>query len=139
MERVDALVDDGGDPIQRIDTAVADLAGVDREHWTSHMLSATETRNRAGRVTPPPRLNPVVDLAALTGDTPEIPTARGHLDGIGPITRTVSEHVACCGTATRLVTAGPSVVLDMGRRVRVVTTARQRALTIRDRHCQVPS
>jgi hypothetical protein len=91
------------------------------------------------RGTSPPNLNVVVDQTALTGDTPDNVSARCDLDGIGPITRTALEQLACCATVTRLVTAGPTVILDMGRRARVVTKAQQRALAIPDRHCQFPS
>jgi hypothetical protein len=38
-ERDDTHLDDGADPIERIETAVADLAGEDREHWTRHAFS----------------------------------------------------------------------------------------------------
>jgi hypothetical protein len=39
MERDHALLGDGGDPMERIETGIAHLAGEEREHWTSHALS----------------------------------------------------------------------------------------------------
>lgn len=35
--------------------------------------------------------------------------------------------------------AGDSVVLDMGRKVRLATAAQRRALAVRDQHCRFPS
>jgi hypothetical protein len=89
-------------------------------------------------VAPPPSLNVVIDLPTLTDDPAAQLGARRELDGIGPIARTALEHVACECTLTRVVTAG-SVIVDMGRAVRVVTPAQRRALAIRDRHCRFPS
>ncbi len=86
----------------------------------------------------PPSLNVVIDLPALTGRIPDVVASRCDLDGIGPLARPVLEQLACDCTLTRVVNAG-SVILDMGRAVRVVTPAQRRALAIRDRHCQFPS
>lgn len=63
----------------------------------------------------PPSLNVVVDLPALTGDGVAQLAARRDLDGIGPIDRNTFERLACCGTVTRLATAGRSVIVDMGQ------------------------
>jgi hypothetical protein len=89
-------------------------------------------------VASPPSLNVVIDLPTLSDDPAAQLTGRSDLDGIGPLPRNVLEHLACDCTLTRVVTAG-SVVLDMGRAVRVVTPAQRRALAIRDRHCRFPS
>ena len=89
-------------------------------------------------VTPPPSLNVVIDLPALTGKPADVVASRCDLDGIGPLPRPVFEQLACDCTLTRVVTAR-SIVLDMGRAVRLVTPAQRRALAIRDRHCQFPS
>lgn len=99
-------------------------------------LAATATDERP--VAQVPNLNVVVDLPSLIHQTDSL-TARRDLDGIGPIPRSVFEQLACDATVTRLVTAGRSVVVDMGRAVRVVTGAQKRALAVRDRHCRFPS
>jgi hypothetical protein len=91
-----------------------------------------------GPVTPPPSLNVVIDVPALSGELADTVASRSDLDGIGPIPRPVFEQLACDCTLTRVVTAG-SILLDMGRTARVVTPAQRRALAIRDRHCQFPS
>jgi hypothetical protein len=101
------------------------------------LIELTESTND-GRGTPT-NLNVVVDLPTLTGDPAEVVAARCDLEGVGPITRDTLEQVACCATVTRHVTNGPSVVLDLGRAVRVATPAQKRALAVRDRHCRFPS
>ena len=103
----------------------------------THLATITGDGND-GPVTPPPSLNIVIDLPALTGEPADVVASRCELDGIGPVSRPILEQLACGCTLTRVVTAG-SVVLDMGRAVRVVTSAQRRALAIRDRHCRFPS
>jgi putative redox protein len=49
------------------------------------------------------------------------------------------EQIACSATVTRVVMAGHSVVLDMGREARLATAAQRRALAVRDLHCRFPS
>ncbi len=86
----------------------------------------------------PPHLNVIVDAASASGHNPELAAARCELEGVGPITRSVMEQLGCDAKLTRIVTAGPSVVLDMGRATRTATAAQRRALAIRDQHCRFP-
>ncbi len=102
------------------------------------LIELAESATAAGGA-PPPNLNVVIDLPALTGDPADVIAARCDLEGVGPIARDALEYVACCATVTRHITNGPSVVLDMGRAVRVATPAQRRALAVRDRHCRFPS
>ena len=39
---------------------------------------------------------------------------------------------------SRIITRGPSEVLDVGRRTRIVPNGLRRAVEIRDRHCTAP-
>ncbi len=87
----------------------------------------------------PPHLNVVVDLPAITGDPAEQLTARMELDGVGTITRQALHQLACDGALSRVLMAGDSEILDMGRTERFATPAQRRAVAIRDRHCQFPS
>ena len=73
--------------------------------------------------------------------------AAGTAEGRSPVdlnvvvdtaTLAALDQLACDGTVTRIVTAGASVVLDMGRRTRVVTPAQRRALTMRGPALPVP-
>lgn len=84
----------------------------------------------------PPNLNVVVDVATLNGQKPSLAMARCDLEGVGPVTRATLEQLTCGATVTRVVMAGESVILDMGRAKRLATPAQRRALTIRDRHCR---
>ncbi len=87
----------------------------------------------------PPSLNVVVDVATLNGATPELARARCDLEGAGPITRATLEQISCGATLSRLIMAGDSVILDMGRKTRFATPSQQRAVRIRDGGCIFPS
>jgi hypothetical protein len=87
----------------------------------------------------PPSLDVVVDIATLNGDTPDFAIRRCELDGVGPVTRATLDQLGCGATLTRLVMAGESVILDMGREVRFATPAQARAVRIRDAGCIFPS
>lgn len=87
----------------------------------------------------PPNIDVVVDVATLNGDTPDLAQIRCDLDGVGPVSRSTLEQVGCSATLTRLVMAGKSVVLDMGRRTRFATSAQRRAIVLRDGGCLFPS
>jgi hypothetical protein len=66
--------------------------------------------------------------------------ARGasELDHAGPIPPEVARRLACDASITRVVMAGRSEPLDVGRRTAVVPPAIRRAAIIRDRHCRFP-
>ncbi|MCP3976882.1 MAG: DUF222 domain-containing protein [bacterium] len=87
----------------------------------------------------PPSLNAVVDVATLNGDPPDLAQGRCELAGVGPITQATLAQIACGATLTRLVMAGESLILDMGRKVRLATPAQARAIRIRDTGCIFPS
>ena len=87
----------------------------------------------------PPNLNVVVDVATLNGDTPDLARARSDLAGIGPITRATLKQLSCGATLSRLIMAGDSIILDMGRKTRLATPNQQRAVRIRDGGCIFPS
>lgn len=83
----------------------------------------------------PPNLDTLVDVATLSDTAIDLAKARCDLEGVGPITREVLEQLKCTATVRRLVMAGDSVVLDMGRKVRLATAAQTRAIRIRDGAC----
>ena len=65
---------------------------------------------RFSRLPPPlrrPHNDPMVDVNTIVG--------------IGPVARTVLEQLCCDARSARFVTAGRSVIVDMGRPVRVAT------------------
>lgn len=89
--------------------------------------------------TNPPNVDVVVDIVTLNGDPVDLVRGRCELAGIGPITRATLERLGCGATLRRVVMAGESVILDMGRKVRFATPAQARAIRIRDRGCIFPS
>jgi hypothetical protein len=87
----------------------------------------------------PPSLDAVVDVATLNGDSPDLAKARCELEGVGSITRATLEQLGCGATLRRVVMAGASVILDMGRTTRFATPVQARAVRIRDSGCIFPS
>ena len=87
----------------------------------------------------PPSLGVVVDVATLNGDTPELAQTRCDLEGVGPVTQATLERIGCSATIQRVVMAGGSIVLDMGRNTRLATPTQTRAVRIRDAGCIFPS
>jgi hypothetical protein len=63
-------------------------------------------------------------------------SARCDLEGYGPIGRVVAARLACDAKVARIVMAGASRVLDLGRSTRVVSPALRKAVALRDRHCR---
>lgn len=91
----------------------------------------------------PPTLLVRVDLATLAGldssagSAPRV-LAPAELDWGGPIMRNTLERIGCTAQIVRLVTDGPSRVLDLGRAKRLAAPAQQLALAARDRGCTFP-
>ena len=80
-------------------------------------------------------LTVVVDLPALLG----APGARmADLGYAGQISGEAARRLSCDAAVSRVITDGPSHILDAGRTVRTVTPAQRRALVVRDRGCVFP-
>lgn len=79
-----------------------------------------------------PHLTVVVDLPTLQG-TPGAPPA--ELGSGGPLGTEALLRLACDASVVRIVTAGESEILDVGRRTRIVPVALRRALDLRDLGC----
>jgi hypothetical protein len=62
----------------------------------------------------------------------------GELDRVGPIPLETARRIACDASVTRVVMAGRSEPLDVGRRTPVVSPAMRRAVIVRDRGCRFP-
>ena len=62
----------------------------------------------------------------------------GEMDHVGPVPREVARRIACDASIRRVVMAGASEPLDVGRRTSVISPALRRALIARDRHCRFP-
>ncbi|MDJ0961459.1 MAG: DUF222 domain-containing protein [Acidimicrobiia bacterium] len=87
----------------------------------------------------PPNVDVLVDVATLNGDPPGLAQSRCDLDGVGAVSRATLEQICCSATITRIVTAGESIILDVGRKERTATPAQRRAVARRDKHCIAPS
>jgi hypothetical protein len=79
-----------------------------------------------------PHVTVVIDLPALL-------LAQGadaaQLDRLGAISGETARRLACDAGVSRVLTDGPSQILDAGRATRTVTPAQRRALVVRDRGC----
>ena len=66
------------------------------------------------------------------------PGVTGEWDQTGPLAEGAARRLSCDAAITRVVMAGASVPLDVGRRTPVVPPAIRRAVIVRDRHCRFP-
>lgn len=82
-----------------------------------------------------PHISVLVDLATLRRE-PGCPGA--DLVGGGAITAEQARLIACDASVSRILTDGPSQVIDVGRTTRTVPPAIRRALVARDKGCIGP-
>jgi hypothetical protein len=61
-----------------------------------------------------------------------------ELDHVGPVDPGVARRLACDASIRRVVMAGASEPLDVGRRTPVIPPGMRRAVIVRDRHCRFP-
>jgi hypothetical protein len=61
-----------------------------------------------------------------------------ELGHVGPVPPELTRRLACDASIMRVVMAGDSEPLDVGRRTAVVSPALRRAVVARDRHCRFP-
>lgn len=90
------------------------------------------TRRRRGQ----PHLLVVQDLAELSGAHPQlVADIRAEASRFGRLSRTTLERLSCDCKVSRVLTDGPSQILDVGRLTRTVTGPLWAALVARDQHC----
>ena len=81
----------------------------------------------------------VTDLTELAGTNPQlIDEVRVEAAHGSRLSRSTLERLACDCKISRVITDGPSQILDVGRATRVVSIAMWNALVARDHHCQAP-
>ena len=88
-----------------------------------------------------PHVTLTVGTDALAGDDGagnDGPGALRELDHAGPVDPALARRIACDGTIRRVVLAGRSEPLDVGRRTPVISPALRRAVIVRDRGCRFP-
>lgn len=116
-------LDDNRTATQRRHDAIEDLA--------VSFLDTTNSRTAGGEK---PHLNVHVDIDALKGEPGGLhETTAGQVLAIETI-----RQLACDASVTRIVFGPDSVILDVGRKTRVVHPGLRRAVVARDRHCQHP-
>jgi len=81
-----------------------------------------------------PHVTVTVDADAIQGTS----AGSSELDHVGPVHSDVARRLACDASVMRVVMAGRSEPLDVGRRTPVVSPAMRRAVVVRDRHCRFP-
>jgi hypothetical protein len=67
----------------------------------------------------------------------DVPTG-AELDHVGPVSFSTARRLSCDASVMRVVMAGGSAPLDVGRRTPVVPSSIRRAVVCRDRHCRFP-
>ena len=93
------------------------------------------SKRRRGR----PHMTTVVDLRAYETDHPDlVADIRAEAEHVGQLSRTTLERLSCDCEINRIITDGPSQIIDVGRTTRTVPDKLWRALVVRDGHCQHP-
>ena len=87
-----------------------------------------------------PHVTLTVDVATLSDAdptaSPQGPVA--ELDHVGPVASSTARRISCDAALMRVVMAGPSEPLEVGRRTKIVAPALRRAVIVRDRTCRFP-
>jgi hypothetical protein len=81
---------------------------------------------------------PHLTVTVVAEGLPSGSTASSELDHVGPVDPEAARRLACDASVMRVVMAGRSEPLDVGRRTPVVPPAMRRAVIVRDRHCRFP-
>jgi hypothetical protein len=81
-----------------------------------------------------PHVTVTVDAPALAGAS----SGAGDLDHVGAVDVTVVRQLSCDASVMRVVMAGRSQPLDVGRRTPIVPPVIRRAVIVRDRTCRFP-
>jgi hypothetical protein len=81
-----------------------------------------------------PHVTLTVDAQTIRDGT----RATCELDHVGPMDGLTAQRIACDASIMRVVMAGPSEPLDVGRRTPLISPAIRRAVILRDRHCRFP-
>jgi hypothetical protein len=95
----------------------------------------TGTRRRRGH----PHVIITRDISDLEPDHPDlVATIRSEASMFGKLSATTLERLCCDAKICRVLTDGPSQVLDVGRMTHNIPLAIGNALVVRDRHCTAP-
>ncbi|HEV8565122.1 MAG TPA: DUF222 domain-containing protein, partial [Actinomycetota bacterium] len=81
---------------------------------------------------------PHVTVTVGTDALRDAASGASELDYVGPVAPEVARRLACDASITRVVMAGRSEPLDVGRRTAMVPSGMRRAVIVRDRTCRFP-
>jgi hypothetical protein len=84
-----------------------------------------------------PQVSVIVDLEFLRahGHADVAGSVRGDLAHVGAVSAHTLRRLTCDCSVSRVITDGPSLVIDVGRATRVPSTGLWRALVVRDKGC----
>ncbi len=96
--------------------------------------------DRGDRHTPGvlPHVMVIADLEALSDDAELLKTVRNEASHTGALSRATLEQLICDCSLSRVLMAGQSEVLDVGRATRVISPALRKAVIARDKTCTEP-
>ncbi len=80
----------------------------------------------------------VVDLEVIerrSGVSDLVATVRAEAAHVGRLSPETLRRMTCDASISRVITDGPSQILDLGRKTPTVSNAQWRALVARDKHC----
>jgi hypothetical protein len=112
---------DGRTPAQRRADALGEIC----RQW----LDLAERPNVGGEK---PHVTVTVAKDSLRDGSP----VSSELDHVGPVQPAVAKRLSCDASVRRVVMAGRSEPLDVGRQTPVIPPALRRAVIVRDRHCR---
>jgi Domain of unknown function (DUF222)/HNH endonuclease len=112
------------------------LAQMRADAATNVMRHALDTGTVGNTRKVRPHVTVVIDLDDVPGSTPElVELVRTQRRYQGSLSRSTLDRILCDCDVTRVLMAGESEVLDVGRATRTVSRAQWAALVARDRHC----
>ena len=105
------------------------LASICRQYLASRADGSARGRGQT-------HVSAVVDIAAFEKELPDlVATIRAEFAHGQRLSRSTLERISCDCRISRVITDGPSCVLDVGRATHNVSTAQWNALIARDQHC----
>ena len=86
-----------------------------------------------------PHVSYIIDLKDYEATHPDlVADIRIEAAHVGALSRATLDRITCDCEISRIITDGPSVIIDVGRKTRNVPDKLWNALVARDRHCQAP-
>ena len=111
------------------------LTEICRQSLARDHKPASELSRRRGL----PHVSYIIDLQDYEATHPDlVAEIRIEAAHVGLLSRTTLDRIACDCEISRIITDGPSVIIDVGRATRNVPDKLWNALVARDRHCTAP-